>query len=900
MLNLNLREEFRGRRHKGTTIELTNAKNTGAIDVAARDFLNITYPTTDVLEALRGVGPGKGRPLVLIGERGQGKSHLLGVLHHALTDPPAVADWLADWTDRLGSPDVANIPARHEMCVISESLHRQSYKFLWDLLFERHPHGERIRGRWEERGHKKSDVPGKDLLLALFENAPTALILDEFQTWYDGLTNTKQYPWRNWAFNFVQLVSEIAAEHPELLVLVVSIRNGNTDAFQQIQRVHPMLVDFKGPNAQRDRRRLLLHRLFENRLQIPAAEIARTIDAHVAEYCRLLNVPPAEHQRMQKEFVEAWPFAPHLLQLLEDQVLVATAAQETRDLIRILADLAQRHAKQPILTAADFRLDDDKSAVASLLDSVSSEHHRKLRERAQRNLAAVHDAVRQPAAEVPHLSEIVGALWLRSLAVSNFAGAEPAQLHVDVTRSRPIDDNAFQAELATIVENSFNIHEEGPRLVFRDEENPQTRLLAHARNDKLFADGSDHRQLAAETRYVLQTTTASSFRVVVLPVNWERDPWAPLDETDRPERWTDERIPYLVVPELPERLEASLGIWLEKHLRTRRNTVRFLLPGDDSENIYRERDLLVLARMVCLAGKWKTQSPEYRKLFTKYRRELQDVLKRRFPRYAVLDVWDYQHPDRCRFHVESHHSQGNEILKAVDEHISKNLFEPEALEDLVLRAADDNASLGKLLRELREPRPNREASIPWLGETFMNERILRLCARGLIALNVRNLEQLQQAPGEDEDTTYRRIRGKLGTGRHLDETYLLRPQPEPGTEGVKPYVYLGQGAAPATVDAPAGGDAGRTAGTASPDDTADPGRIFGDYKRRVRHEATPTSALNLLGRIESWRITPGTQLEAVTLTAQNLTGAQLEKLLKNLPDGTVYELSLTSEEEDEA
>ncbi len=282
------------------------------------------------------------------------------------------------------------------MQVISESLHRQSFKFLWDLLFERHPYGERIQGRWEERGHKKSDVPGKDLLLALFEHTPTALILDEFQTWYDGLTNTKQYPWRNWAYNFIQLVSEIAAEHPELLVLVVSVRNGNTDAFQQIQRVHPKLVDFKGPNAQLDRRRLLLHRLFENRLQIPASEIARTIDAHVTEYCRLSNTPPSEHQRVQSEFVEAWPFAPHLLQLLEDQVLVATEAQETRDLIRILADLAKRHTDQPILTAADFRLDDDKSGIASLLDSVSSEHHRKLREKAQRNLLAVSAAVRQP------------------------------------------------------------------------------------------------------------------------------------------------------------------------------------------------------------------------------------------------------------------------------------------------------------------------------------------------------------------------------------------------------------------------------------------------------------------------------------------------------------------------
>jgi len=29
------------------------------------------------------------------------------------------------------------------------------------------------------------------------------------------LTNTKQYPWKNWAFNFIQISSEIAKEQPD-------------------------------------------------------------------------------------------------------------------------------------------------------------------------------------------------------------------------------------------------------------------------------------------------------------------------------------------------------------------------------------------------------------------------------------------------------------------------------------------------------------------------------------------------------------------------------------------------------------------------------------------------------------------------------------------------------------
>ena len=103
MLQLTLRKEFRGRRLKGTAIELANSSNTGATQIAAADFLEITYPSTDALAAIEAVGAGHGRPLVLIGERGQGKSHLMAMLYHAFTAADAARNWLTTWADRLGN-----------------------------------------------------------------------------------------------------------------------------------------------------------------------------------------------------------------------------------------------------------------------------------------------------------------------------------------------------------------------------------------------------------------------------------------------------------------------------------------------------------------------------------------------------------------------------------------------------------------------------------------------------------------------------------------------------------------------------------------------------------------------------------------------------------------------------
>jgi len=900
MLGLELRKEFKGRRLKGTAIELTNKNKTGATQVPASDFLKITYPTADVLKTIEAVGPDQGRPIILKGERGQGKSHLMAMIYHAFTDNTATSQWLSEWGIRLNNKKIVDLPLRSGMMVVSESLHRQRYKFLWDLLFEQHPYGDYSRGKWESSGDRKTEVPSDEILLEMFKHTPTALILDEFQTWYDGLTNTKQYPWRNWAFNFIQILSEIAKEHPDLLVLVISVRNGNTDAFQQVQRVNPVIVDFKGPSAKQDRLRLLLHRLFENRIQVADDKIAAAIDTHISEYIRLKDIAPAEHQRTRESFIHAWPYAPHLIELLEDQVLMATHAQETRDLIRILADLFKRRGKDiPIITAADFRIDDESSGITALLDSMANQHHAKLREKAMRNLEAVRDAVTNTSQKVPHLEGIIGALWLRSLAENNLAGADLATLHVDITRSNPVDDNAFQVELSVITENSFNIHEDGNRYIFREEENPQAKLIASARNDKLFQEGEDISHLSKEVRYVIggSADVASRFRVIVLPQYWRSEPWEKIEESNQPNNW-DDRIPVLILPETPNKIESILGEWLRDNLQANRNSVRFLLPRDGSKNIFADRDLIVLARAVYLAEKWKAQNPEYGRLQSKYQKELREILKARFDRFALISNWNFQEPKNCRFYIESHKAEGAKIPDAIDKHINENLFIPEDFESFVLAAAPNNEPVGKLIRELREPRPGGKDCIPWLGETLVKERIIRLCARGKIAINLRGMEYLQRNDGESDEDAWRRMRGKLGTGKHLDETYVLLPQAVPATSGVttpageQPPSFGGDlPTGPAT-----GGVAEPTLGGENDNSQTDPSDIFGGATSFTQLSTPATSALNLLGKVESWGIGPGTQLQTMRLKINNLTGAQLQDLLKKLPDGMTYELDVEKED----
>ncbi len=888
MLDLTLRQEFKGERLKGTTIDFSADKPTSALKQATSEFLNITYPSVDLLRVFEVTQPGTSRPVVLLGGRGQGKSHLMAALWHAMKDPAEATKWLADWAAKLNRPELKTLKFRTDFCVIAESLHQQRFKFLWDILFDRHPQGQLAKGKWLGKGDAKANVPGSDLLLEMFKANPTVLLLDEFQTWFDGLTDTPKAKVQTWAYNFIQLLSEIANDNPDLLMLVASIRDNQSQSYQQIHRINPVLVDFQGTQAKHDRQRLLLYRIFENRLNVPSGDVKALIKPHVDEHVRLTEVPPSQHEAKRAEFVEAWPYSPVLMHLLEDQVLVATEAQETRDLIRILVDLFKtRGEKSPVITASDFDISNDKGSVTSLLSSVANPLHRTLLEKARRNLEAVRSAVQEPDKNVPHSSDIISALWLRSLSVDRVNGAEPNQLQSDITRDKAIDDNTFAAEMALIRENSFNIHPVGNRLVFKEEENAEGKLLAHAKNDRLFESNQDTEQLAAEVRYVIggSEDVSRKFRVIVLRKNWQSDPWGELPENDRPDHW-DGRLTIVVLPEQPENVEATLGVWLKQHISQRRNTLRFLLPRKSSANIYFDRDLIVYARAVYLANQWKDTDPAFRPLHTTYQNShLRPKLKDLFDTFAILDVWNFAQPEQCRFLIEKHNAIGDKIPDAIDEKIATELFIAEDFEEATLTHATANASLAKLISELQEPSIGGKHCIPWLGEVAAKEKVLRLCAAGKLTINLRGMELLQAQPGETEDAAWMRIRGKLGSGRELEQTILQLPGAYPQSGGTIPLPLT-----PATQQTP----------PPLVPTTLTPSSVFGGNPPPPKPAFTPLgtppkSPVNLLGEVEKWGISATTSVTNININISQMTGAQLTELLKKLPDGVTYSLNLEKE-----
>ena len=247
--------------------------------------------------------------------------------------------------------------------------------------------------------------------------------------------------------------------------------------------------------------------------------------------------------------------------------------------------------------------------------------------------------------------------------------------------------------------------------------------------------------------------------------------------------------------------------------------------------------------------------------------------------------------------------QGDKIPEAVDRLIKQDVFIPEEFEDYVLMLADNSESVGKLLKDLREPRPGGKPCIPWLGEVEVKERVVKMCAAGQIAINLRGLDLLQARPGESYEDAWGRMKGKIGGGRHLDETTTHRPGAVVLSNGVTQSVgSTTGGATPTGIGGnvvPANG--GAKMGVAVPGMAvtaertgAGVGNLFDDTNGTAPGKkllaAPPTSGLNLLGQVESWGVGPATPLTNVTLRIGKITGAQLQQLLKNLPDGVTYGL----------
>lgn len=890
MLGLKLRPEFTGKSITGTAVSLDSTYKNSFVNQPTSQALEITYPSVDLLQALEACfGPENNRYLVIMGERGQGKSHIMGVIHHAFKDPKTFSKWLESWKPKLSYQPKIELPST-EFLVITVALHDQGFEFLWDPIFKHHPEGQRLQGKWEAK-KDTVPVPSRDDLIEALKKKPVALIFDEFQTWYANLSGKPE----SWAFNFIQILTEIAKKHPELLKLVVSVRNGQGDAYGQLHRESPRIVNFSGAASKQDRQKLLLHRIFENRGQISADQIKGKIDTYFTEWCRLLNKSGSEKTELENQMVTLWPFAIDLIGVLEEQILVATNAQETRDLIQILVALYKTAGEQTsILTPAHFGLDEEASPeLEKLLTSLATAQTKQLAKIALRNLHAVRDNLKENCP--PFTAQALSALYIRSLNPARQKGVKREQLQADISHAQKYDDNAFKDAWAQIEDNSYNVHKQQERYFFDIPENARTKVLVHAKNSKHFENGQDIEKVIgiAEWAYSPRNSADKSrFRYSILGKNWRSEPFVSGKfKGVMPSEVGEGQPCYVFIPEALQNgeLKQAIGRFLVHFVPTHKNLVRFVIPN---KNIFADKAILLNARALYFADSWKDQDAEYARLKEFYQTELEKELGNAFNKVVIVSRWDHENFHNIQFEEISVAGRPGQMFSEVDQVIVESHFSIDDFKALVAEAVKSNnlerQKLSNIRRIIEEPRPFPNAVIPWTSPTHIFEVILHGVITGKYAIQGNHgVTQLSQSNTPD---SIRRDIQKPQWSR-WDSLHVVPMTGPTGSAGIPspgPSSVIG-GASPV------GG-----AQPGNPTDPAPPtGAIVSKIIRDLGYGQSPLQALD---QIERWGIAKSSKLHDVSVVFTTLTGEQLKKVLQ-LVDGTVPDseinLKLVLEEDKE-
>jgi hypothetical protein len=297
---------------------------------------------------------------------------------------------------------------------------------------------------------------------------------------------------------------------------------------------------------------------------------------------------------------------------------------------------------------------------------------------------------------------------------------------------------------------------------------------------------------------------------------------------------------------------------------------------DDAELIFQARCGHLTSRA------WSTE-PRYYNLRTEFDRPIIASLKTRFDRFAILRRWDFQNPGSCVFDLEPVTELATSLPKTIEDKIKDDIYDATEFETFVLSFVAQPRSVGELFRELAEPFSDRDA-IPFLGDTQTYEELLRLAARGRIAVNVNNTWFTRNHDDEDDDAAYRRIKNRAyRSGPEQRAAQIGLPSVAGGgaVAGTTPPPVQPATTPGATTPAPGQTPAGTPPGTTPPT----PGQTNLPLPPVTKTERTTaeSNTISLIGQLEAWGITPDQMLTSAKVEFSNLTAQQLRRILQQVP-----------------
>jgi len=420
-------------------------------------FFDITYPTTEIVETLRVLSDRFRRPdevpgtLLLSGNYGLGKSHVLLTAHHALCAPDVARAWAARWgIEGIDFPAGTRVHTR--------SFIEHSNEDLWEILVQV------VGGK---KRTPRGDYPDGQFIEDLLGDDPIVLILDEIERWYDAADEKRQSRNRN----FLQALSEVSMRDGRITILT-SVLGEKVEPAETLRRTRPLELSFRSAE---DRQQIILFRLFDNRDE-PSVQAHATVVASAYE-AAYTAAGLSDVDAYSARFRTTWPFSPEFLDILTKKIPDSGGFQGTRGTLRFLAEVVRHtHASRPLVSSQDLPLGsgDIRTQLSNLDAAGGGEAVRR----------ATGDNYEAVPATLPHKDELFSALLLYSVADPTHRGATRQEI-VRAVLDPGENPNKITDSLAQLQSLAFNLHFENDRYLFKAQENPAARVNAVARSNRV-------------------------------------------------------------------------------------------------------------------------------------------------------------------------------------------------------------------------------------------------------------------------------------------------------------------------------------------------------------------------------------------------------------------------------
>jgi energy-coupling factor transporter ATP-binding protein EcfA2 len=534
-------------------VDLANLKDESKTKLEARpkDFLNLTYPTTDLIKVLEQINlrfSSKKEVAGLFlfeGLKGSGKSHLLLTIYNLFKHKQIAQEWLKR-NGLVCKPPEGSI-------VIINKFTDDPYDSIWGMIFE-------ALGMQPPKG--KTHPKLADFQKAL-GNREIILIFDELE---QGIKVISDPALRAQNIAFLQLLSEFSNRSKQV-TLFASIYSDKEDPGSTLKRVPRCVVQFDNV---KDQSNVVLHRLFENYRDLNKGLISPVIESYVQLWDKHAPHDKEEHK---KRFQDTYPFSPALMDIILKRIPARGGFQNVRGALSFLGNMVRlTHTTSDIITPADASLKDKATAI--MLKDLDPSGD--LINRASENM---EDLIPKAPLAIQFASTVL--LYTLTGRGSDI-GALREQLIMDIL-SPPIDINAFEQTLMSFQKYASYFHHHESRYYFDLEENSEAKVEFKSLQ---YSDDQAREKLYEILKNEIFKESANTS--VFVSIQQVQESLKQFDKT---------RPRYI----LPGRRLTQEERHLLYHGMDHRNLILLLEPKDDAFQLSTDKDLLKWAKRILAA-----------------------------------------------------------------------------------------------------------------------------------------------------------------------------------------------------------------------------------------------------------------------------------------------------------